>query len=139
MNKNTTIRFLYVSAALIISVGIVWALTLASNKSKGPVENILYQASEVVSKVEQNIILEKRNESRAEKLKWLQPLRSNKNKLIHSKEILLGAFDNNAINNFKPIIDLEDTLQTKFPLIHIYTAWGSRNDQQFLQKKLKTL
>jgi beta-mannanase len=139
MNKNTTIRFLYVSAALIISVGIVWALTLASNKSKGPVENILYQASEVVSKVEQNIILEKRNESRAEKLKWLQPLRSNKNKLIHSKEILLGAFDNNAINNFKPIIDLEDTLQTKFPLIHIYTAWGSRNDQQFPTKKVENI
>ncbi len=139
MNSNKTKRFFYVSAAFVISIGIVWALTLASNTTKGPVENILIKASDAVSKVEQNIILEQRQETRKEKMKWLQPFRTNKQKLLHSKTILLGAFDNNAVSNFQPIIDLEDTLQTKLPLIHIYTAWGSNNDQQFPTKKVESI
>lgn len=139
MTKTKLIRISYVSLALLIGIGIVYALTLAGKESKGPVETILDKASDVVTNVEKDIILEERKEKRADKLQWLNNYKADKSKLKNAKQIFFGAYDNNATGNFQPIIDLEDTLHTKFPFIHIYTAWGSKKEHQFPKEKVESI
>jgi beta-mannanase len=50
---------------------------------------------------------------------------------LKSKVILLGAFENESKESFDNIIMLEDSLKTTFPLIHIYIAWGSKQEEKF--------
>jgi hypothetical protein len=59
--------------------------------------------------------------------------------LRNPPEILLGAFDNQNKESFESTINLEDTLKTTFPLIHIYTAWGSKEEQQFPALQVKAI
>ena len=132
-------RILYTLIALVLGVGIVLALTMAGEKTKGPIEQILTTASTAVAKVEDKIILEEKTDKRSDKLKWLQKLTADKYWYKHSKAIFLGAFDNNTEQSFQPIIDLEDTLHTTFPLVHIYTAWGSAPEQQFPKSKVQNI
>ena len=37
------------------------------------------------------------------------------------------------------IVNLEDSLRTTFPLIHIYTAWGSKPEEQFPKTQVKAI
>lgn len=131
---------LFTVLALLLGIGIVWALTMVSKKGKGPVENAISTVSETVNNVEQSVILEQRSETRSDKLKWLSHYTSSIQNLRHPKVIFVGAYDNNAVdNNFQPIINLEDTLHTTFPIIHIYTAWGSKKEDRFPTSKVNTI
>ena len=132
-------RVLYTLVALGLGIGIVLALTMAGEKTKGPIEQILTTASTAVAKVEDKIILEEKTDKRSDKLKWLQKLTADKYWYKHSKAIFIGAYDNNTEQSFQPIIDLEDTLHTTFPLVHIYTAWGSTPEQQFPKSKVQNI
>ena len=133
-------RVLYTLFAFILGIGIVLALTMAGEKTKGPIEQILTTASNVVAKVEDKIILEEKTDKRIDKMKWLKTMTSNdKHWYKHSKAIFLGAYDNNTEQSFQPIIDLEDTLHTIFPLIHIYIGWGSKPEHQFPKSKIESI
>ena len=129
--KSKFARILITIAAMIIGIGIVYALTLLSGQSKGPIEQVLSNVETTVRDFEEKAIINQQTEKRSDKLKWLQQYINNPQKLKNPKPVFFGAFDNNAVRNFKPIINLEDTLKTTFPLIHIYTAWGSKSEQKF--------
>jgi hypothetical protein len=132
-------RILAVLVALSIAGGIVWALSFAGKKTEGPIETALVKASDAIEAVENTVIVEQRTEKRSDKLAWLNVYKTNKNALRHPKEILLGAFDNNAVESFESIINLEDTLHTTFPLIQVYSAWGSKEDEVFPKMKVKAI
>jgi hypothetical protein len=114
--------------AIVIAVmcGIVMmrALTLAGDKTHGPLENALLKVSETVVEIEQKVLAPTTN-SRKESLNWLSKRFDSKEKWLNPDTILLGAYDNESIHSYKTIVQLEDALQTKFPIIQIYTAWGS--------------
>ena len=72
-----------------------------------------------------------REQRRVKKLQWLLPYRTNVALLKSPKTFLFGAFDNNTQEGFKSIMSLEDSLKTALPIIHIYTAWGSKPEEEF--------
>lgn len=97
------------------------------------------EASDVVTKFENKIILEERETKRSDKLQWLGAYKQDRKKLVHSDKILFGAHDNNAVTDFQPVVDLEDTLHTTFPFIHIYSAWGSKKEHEFPKEKVESI
>lgn len=129
-------RILITCTALLIGVSIVFGLTKLGNTSVGPIEQLLNSMQNTVHDIEQKGIIKERVKTRGEKLKWLQKYITNTEQLKNPRPIFIGAFDNNAVSNFKPILNLEDSLNTTFPLIHIYTAWGSKRDQAFPKKQV---
>ena len=134
-----TYRILSTLIAIGIAISLILFLSYIGKKSKGPLEDIVTDAGEAVQKVEKNIIMDQREEKRAGKLKWFSVYRTDTHLLYHPAKILLGAFDNENKESFESSINLEDTLKTTFPLIHIYTAWGSRPDEQFPELQVKTI
>ncbi len=52
---------------------------------------------------------------------------------------MLGAFDNEAKEDYESIVGLEDSLKTTFPLIHIFTAWGSKPEEKFPAERVKDI
>lgn len=137
--KEMIKRIIYVAVAFISGLCIVWALSVAGNKSQGPIENLLTQTQQTVEYIEHKTILQQREHKRSDKLEWFKPISGNVENLKYPVKILWGASDTHTKESYETIINLEDSLQTTFPLIHIYTAWGSKNDQQFPKVQVKTI
>jgi hypothetical protein len=129
--KERASRIFYVLVAIGVGSVIVYVLSLAGNKSKGPIDNFLVKTTNVVHEVEQHAILQQREDKRADKLEWFKPIALSTEKLKQPQRILLGGSDSHSKESYESIINLEDSLQTTFQLIHIYTAWGSKDEEQF--------
>ncbi|HEX5625000.1 MAG TPA: glycosyl hydrolase, partial [Saprospiraceae bacterium] len=121
-------RITLILLALFIGIAFVALLTYMGKKTQGPIEDAFTGAGEVVRGIEEKFILEKRTEIRKQELQWLNKQRET---LLDPPRILLGAFDEKLQESLKEIFDLEKTLETTFPLVHIYTAWGSKEEQKF--------
>ena len=137
--KEKTKRFIYLIIAVCVGSGIVWALSLAGNKSKGPIENLLTHTTQMVQEAEHTAIIEQRQVKRSDKLAWFKEMASNKEALIRTKKILLGGSDAHEKETYESIINLEDSLQTTFPLISIYCTWGSNDDELFPETEAQTI
>lgn len=129
--KTRTFRISVVIAAFGFGITIVWFLSKAGDKVRGPLEDFFSFTEQTVNSVEKNLILDQRKDKRANKLRWIQGYVKNPNRLRDPDRILFGAYDNNTVKSFENIINLEDSLGTTFPLIHIYTAWGDKPEQKF--------
>ena len=60
-------RLIYVLVALVLGFCVVYALSMVSEKSKGPIETVLTKAGTTVQEVEKTIILEQREGTRDDK------------------------------------------------------------------------
>ena len=129
-------RLFYVIIALTLGFVVVYALSKVSEKTKGPIETVLNNAGTAVQEVEKTIILEQREGTRDDKLRWFKTQRDNKNQLINSKIILFGASDDSEKESYENIINLEDSLALTFPIIHIYEAWGEKPEEEFPIKEV---
>jgi hypothetical protein len=138
LNKRS-FRILYTSAALLLGICIVFILSLAGDKSHGPLEYVFSKLGSFVQDVENIFIVQKREDTRADKLSWLKQYKSNPALLKNPKIILLGAHDNQANESFESVTALEDSLKTTFPLIQIYQAWGCKPEEQFPKSQVKTI
>ncbi len=125
--------------ALTISTLIVFALSHAGKSTKGPIEDAITYTGEAVKQIEQKLIIEDREEKREDKLAWLKPYAANRKLLTHPDRILLGAFDNQAREDYESVVGLEDSLKTTFPLIHLFTAWGSKPEERFPTDYVKNI
>ncbi len=122
--------------ALLLGGAIVYTLTYAGEKSQGPMEDIFSGAGEMVRKAEEKMIIEKRSKTRTQQLAWLY---AKPGELRNPPAILLGAFEETARESLKPVFELENALHTTFPLVHIYTAWGSKADQKFPKIQVESI
>ena len=132
-------RLIYTLIAVGVGFSIVYGLTLVGEQSKGPIETVLTKASEKVQTVEEDIILDKREAKRSDNLVWFEKIKNSKQKLLSSKIILFGASDSSSKDSFENILTLEDSLKTTFPLIHIYAAWGGKQDEQFPSQQVDAI
>ncbi|RAR75418.1 glycoside hydrolase family 26 protein [Flavobacterium aciduliphilum] len=132
-------RYIYVILALSLGFFVVYGLSMVSEKSKGPIETVLTKAGSTVQEVEKTIILDQREGTREDKLAWFKNIRYQKEKLVHSKIILFGASDDSKKESYENIINLEDSLALTFPIIHIYQAWGEKDEQQFPIKEVNAI
>ena len=139
MQKKSLYRISFIITAILAALVIVYVLSIIGGKSKGPIENILSRAEDHVEAIENNLIIEERVAKRKEKLQWYQQIKSDINQLKNPSRILFGASDNSKKESFETIINLEDSLRTTFPLIHIYNAWGSKDSEKFPSLSVKTI
>jgi len=137
--SKRSFRILYTSAALFLGILIVFILSLAGDKSHGPLEYVFSKLSSFVQDVENIFIVQKRTDTRADKLSWTKKYKSNIALLKNPKIMLLGAHDNQANVAFESVTQLEDSLRTTFPLIQIYQAWGSKPEERFPKAQIKTI
>jgi len=138
MTKKSN-RILFTLGAIALAVALIIILSLIGGQSRGPLKGLLSRAGSVVSNVETKIVLGQRKTKRSDNLKWFSSCTHDRSVLLKSKVIYLGAFDNEARESFENIINLEDSLNTTFPLIHIYTAWGSKTEQEFPRTQVKAI
>ena len=137
--KTKLFRLFLTLAAFLIGAGIVTALSYAGEKTRGPITDLFDGASTVVHTVEEKVIVKQRQHTRSDDLLWYKATASQVASLRHPKTILLGAFDNQTQESFQSIVDLEDSLHTKFPLMQIYCAWGSKADENFPKLKVTSI
>lgn len=133
------LRFLSVLIALALGVGVVVLLVFLGDRSQGPIGDALSSAGNTVQRIENSVMLEDRGTKRADHLAWYHRSWSSADDLKGPGPMLVGAFDNTAVTSFGPVVDLEDSLHTVFPLIHIYTAWGSKPEEQFPTERVEAV
>ena len=121
------------------AVLLVFFLTYIGNSSAGPIEDTLNFVGSNLSKVESAVFIGSREKSRRKQLEWFEQYRMDIEKWKAPETILLGAYDSEAIDSYQSIVDLESTLDTVFPIIHIYTAWGDKMDQDFPDEHVRAI
>ncbi|WP_194976728.1 glycoside hydrolase family 26 protein [Aquiflexum lacus] len=129
--KKVLYRLLIVIATIFTGILLVASVTYFGDESTGPVDDFFGKVTTGIRSIENKYILKKREKSRSLALDWFTEYRADKNKLVNTELLLLGAYDNLAVQNFEPIVAIEDSLNTVFPLVKIYTAWGSKREQRF--------
>ncbi len=132
-------RTFFTIAAFAMGAGIVLVLAIAGNKSKGPIENLLTVTGNAVEKVEDKVILRQREYKRADKLGWFDNYMNHVDMVKHPKVIIMGGSDTHTPESYETIINLEDSLHTAFPIIHIYSAWGSKDEEAFPKTQVKAI
>lgn len=137
--KKIWFRVGAVAAAAIISSLMVLALNRMGRTGKGPIENAMAYTGNMVTTLERKMITEQREEKREDRLKWLSKYRRSAKELLHPEKILTGAYDNESDENYQGVVDLEDTLKTTFPLIHIYSAWGNKPNELFPESAVNSI
>jgi len=133
--RRTGIFLAIVSLAILLLFGI----TYMGGESTGPLEDFFTGISRSISKMEEKSILRKRQQSRVTRLDWFRTSLDSPQMMKHPRHLLLGAYDNNTTISFQPVVNLEDSLHTVFPLMHIYTAWGSNSSQRFPAAKVQEI
>ena len=139
MKVKSLKRVLFIISAFLVAVFLVYLFSIAGNNTKGPLENMLFYAEQGIENIENNLIIKDRVSIRKEKLKGFEPYRKDINKLKKPAVILMGASDASEKESYENLINLEDSLDTNFPIIHIYNAWGSKPDEQFPRLAVKTI
>lgn len=129
MMRSKFARILSLIVAIALGCVLFLALSYYGKKSEGPFSTFLSRLVKNVRQLEQQVIGVKK--IRFDQLKWFDETRNNKTLLLQPTEMLLGAYDDNTAETYEPIIALEDSLKTKLPIIHFYTAWGSKREQVF--------
>jgi Glycosyl hydrolase family 26 len=130
------LRIIIALTAILLGGAIVFGLTYVGKQTQGPIEDVLTVAGDAMRDAEEKIIIEKRTKTRADELPWLK--RSTKD-LRNPSKILLGAFDENSKTSLRPLMDLEKKLKTTFPLIQLYVAWGSKEEQLFPKIQVESI
>ena len=63
-------------------------------------------------------------------MQWFK-YRNNKGILNAPDVMMLGAYDDQTLESYESLISLERTVNTEFPIISLYTAWGSKKNEVF--------
>lgn len=127
--KKVIIRILIFIVVLVFGAGISFLLTMAGNRTRGPVDDFMTSFSTRFSSFEKNFTGSR--ESRSTSLKWFDHYRNSPVVFNTADTIFMGAYDDNTAESYESIVSLEDSLNSKLPIISFYSAWGSRRDQIF--------
>ncbi|MEO8192374.1 MAG: glycosyl hydrolase [Gemmatimonadales bacterium] len=111
-----------------IIAGVV-VLTATSMEARGPISSLLERSASAFGAIEHAIRRRVTGSARAERLAWLK--RDSVEFLKSPNRVLFGAYDDGIPQTLDGVIDLEQQLGTTFSLVHFYTAWGDKPEQQF--------
>lgn len=127
--KKIVIRSSAFILAIVFGSILFMLLLMAGDRSKGPLEDLQSAVSTKISKIERKLI--GGTKKRESKLEWFRQYRNNVSLLNAPDTLFFGAYDDNTRTSFEQIVALEDSLGIQLPVIQIYTAWGSKRDQNF--------
>ena len=132
-------RVALVTVALVSVIGAVLLLTYTGSHSLGPLSRLFSAIGVRVSDVESRYTQRVRGGGRAEKLAWLEPYRNHPDSLRSPNRILLGTYDAGMPASYEGAARLEQRLGLTFPLLHFYTAWGDKPEQQFPTRTMQAI
>lgn len=121
------------------SAALVGALVLLGTASEGPISGAGRWLGHWISALEDRAVHAVRGPGRTAELDWLEPLRNTPDSLRAPRGLLLGAYTQDVTTTLQGVVALEDTLDTTFPLIHLYTAWGDEEHQRFPQRQVEAI
>ena len=124
-------RFTVVGVSIIAVTAFFFILTALSRSGEGPLARVLTDVGVFFSNLENSVQGYFRGPGREVQLAWFDPLRRDIDSLRNPAPLLLGVYDSGLPGSLSGVVDLEAALGPTFPLIHIYTAWGDRPEQQF--------
>lgn len=127
--KTILFRIALILFALVAGTAIFLLLAYAGDKTKGPLDDFVTVVNSKVAKLEKNIV--DTRESRSASLKWFDRYRNSTVVMNKPDSFFLGAYDDNTLESYESIIELEDSIKNKLPIISIYTAWGSKKNEVF--------
>lgn len=132
-------RFLIVGLVLVAAIVLVYILSSISTSATGPINTLIAKSRDWIESLEKNYILDQKADARSTKMEWLAETRKDKLKIINAPYFMFGASDNTDPESFESIIALEDSLDLHFPIIHIYKAWGEKDEHSFPETECKTI
>lgn len=109
----------------------VWVLIAASRAGEGPLATTLDRLGAAVDAVEHRAREYVGGSGRRRHLRWLEPLRADAERLRRPDAVLLGAYVGGRPELFDRVAALERGLGIVLPLVHVYSAWGDKPEQQF--------
>lgn len=133
--KRRVIRILLTLLAITIGVVLTLTFIFTGDSAKGPIEDFMDQLGKTTLSIDRYFTSKDENEKRVNQLDWFSVYRDSVELLKSPDTVLLGVYDNKVDRSLEPIIEFESLLETKLPLIHIYSAWGSKPDQKFPFRK----
>jgi len=134
--KKKVYRISIAIVSILLGVGIVYGIAFFGKKGVGPVDNLLGSIGNGISYIENKLILNKREQSRSKHLQWFSAAELKSGDV---PKILYGAYDDHVSDTYQSVVDLEDSLRTVFPIIQLYTAWGSKPEQQFPKSRIRAI
>ena len=137
--KKSAYRIGFTLSALFLGIVIIVVFTFLGKKSSGPLEDFFTTMGSTVVDIENDYLLSQREPVRSKELDWFNQYRDNKAAFLQPDTILLGVYDNHYKKSFEHILMLEDSIQTSFPFIQLYTAWGDKMDERFPKKYAKAI
>ncbi|HEY8782283.1 MAG TPA: glycosyl hydrolase [Mucilaginibacter sp.] len=137
--KTKIHRVSIIVIAVLLGIVLVLCLSLLGTKGSGPVDHLLSGIGRGVSNMENKFILNKREHTRSQSLKWFKGIKSDKLKIGRTDKILYGAYDDQVSETYQSVVDLEDSLHTVFPIISLYSAWGSKPEEQFPSSRVQAI
>jgi hypothetical protein len=124
-------RVFFGAALLAVAVVAVLLLTFAGAQSQGPIGRVLSDIGTFVSTTENKFAHRMRGPGRAAELSWFDDMRRDRARLAEPDKVLLGAYDNWLPATFDGLMRLEEALDRRLPLVHVFTAWGDAPEQRF--------
>ncbi|HVL68142.1 MAG TPA: glycosyl hydrolase [Vicinamibacterales bacterium] len=118
-------------ASFAAAVVVVLGLTRLAPATQGPLSGLLDRAAAAVDELEHRMRVRLSGAGRGRSLAWFEPYRASVDRLRRPEDVLLGAYDNRLPGSAEGIVELERALDTTFPLVQIYTAWGDEPEHQF--------
>jgi hypothetical protein len=137
--KSKMYRFSVTIIAILLGIVLVLSLSLLGKKGSGPVDQFLNGTGKIISKLENKYILKKREISRSKFLVWFNKVPENQLQKGNVDRILYGAYDDQVSETYQTVVNLEDSLKTVFPIIQLYSAWGSKPEQKFPESRVQAI
>ena len=124
-------RILLSLTALGAVVGAVLLLTYTGSHTSGPLSRLANALGARVSGIESRAVQRVRRGGRADSLTWFADYQADLGRLRSPDRILLGVYDAAMPASLEGAVAFEQALGVTLPLLHFYTAWGDKPEQQF--------
>lgn len=124
-------RVFVAGIALASAFFVVSLLTALSSATEGPLTATLDRVAVAVTSLEHDVRERLSGPGRRRELDWFDEDRGDPARLRHPATILVGAYDSGLPRSLEGVRDLEKALDTAFPLIQFYTAWGDGAEHRF--------
>ena len=118
----------FVLATALVSVVVLSSL---STRTEGPLAATLDRIGAGLDSIEHRIREGLLGPGRRRALEWMAEYRQSANQLRRPDAMLLGAYDAGLPETLEGLVELERGINTTFPLIHVYTAWGDDPRHRF--------
>jgi hypothetical protein len=125
--------------ALTAVIAVILLLTYGGSRATGPITRALTSLGATISRTESRVVHRVRGAGRADSLAWLEPYRNSADQVRTPARVLIGAYDGTMPGSFEGVVALEHALGTRLALLHFYSAWGDKPEQQFPLREVQAI